>query len=184
MLQFESMSGTTIKVYWIVGLLFVLATYLVVTFVKYFTLKSTIQKFNSGITDVALAEKCERQKKFYKTANTVTIHDLLCCMVAAISLTNNDLNRFVDNICQIKRISEDTERRLRLLFLAYLTNQKYIDLSSAYQKQSPGEKGNDDLILKMYAEYKPTSEQADAKINELKALLNRDDLLKILHSFE
>lgn len=184
MFQFKSLPGTTIKVYWVVGLLFVLATYLIVSFVKYFMLKSVIQKFNNGITDATLAEKCERQKKFYKTANTITIHDLLCCMIAAISLTNNDFNKFVNNICQIKRISEDTERRLRLLFLAYLTNQKYIDLSSAYQKQSPSEKGNVDLILKMYAEYKPTSEQADTKINELKALLKRDDLLEILRSFE
>lgn len=184
MFQFKSILGTTIKVYWVVGLLFVLATYLIVIFVKYFMLKSAIQKFNKGITDASLAEKCEKQKKFYRSANTVAIYDLLCCMVAAISLTNNEQNKFVDNIQQIKKISGDTEHRLRLLFLAYLTNQKYIDLSFAYQKQSPNEKGNIDLILKMYAEYKPMTEQSNRKINELKTLLKRDDLLKILHSFD
>ena len=183
MIQFE-LHGTTIKVYWIVALTFIVLTYLIVNLSKRATLKSIVKSFNRGITDISLLEKCEKQKKFYRFSNTTFVYDTLCCIVAAIALENKDQRKFIENIHQIKVISGDIEHRLKILFLSYLTEQKYIDLSAAYQKRSPDKKGDANLILAMYDELISSTKNANEKIQSLSDLMERSDLREILFSFK
>ena len=173
MLSFE-VAGTTVKIYWAVALVLIVLVYVAVSLIKWVKLKSLIHRFEVGDSDAELMKAIEAQKKFYRAGNrnTVVVHDLLCCITAALALVHGDEITFVSNLHQIKAVTGDTEHRVRLLMAAYLTGCEYLELSKEYARRSPEGRGNQDVLLAMYREYATKgNERADA----LRVMLARNE---------
>ena len=102
-------------------------------------LDNVSKRFNEGAIDDKTVKLCTRFRRRFIFPKSVELHDLFCCRLCSLHMERNEEDLFFDNINDIKKITVQTEWRLHLVLVAYLTKQRYLDWVEKYRATRVGE---------------------------------------------
>lgn len=136
---------------------------------KYKQVKELAQKFNGGATDDETVELCRKVKHRSRRPKSVEMHDLCCCMLCAMHLERKEEALFFENLNSVKALTGKITQRVNLLLVAYLTEQRYLDLSIAYKEEKQEDQTVQEWIFQQELSYEAQRlETAKASITKPK----------------
>ena len=142
---------------------------------KYKQVKELAQKFNTGATDDETVALCQKVKNRNRQPKSAEMHDLCCCMLSAMHMERGEEALFFENMNAIKALTGKITWRVNLLLAAYLTEQRYLDMSIAYKE----EKKEDQTVQEWLFE-QDMSYEAE-RLETLKANITKPKILDILN---
>lgn len=142
---------------------------------KYKQVKELAQKFNEGATDDETVELCRKVKYRNRQPKSAEMHDLCCCMLCAMHLERGEEDLFFENLNSVKALTGKITWRVNLLLVAYLTEQRYRDLSIAYKEEKQEDQTVQDWIFGQDLSYEAE------RLEALKANITKPKILDILN---
>lgn len=183
MFEFTTSNGATVQVYWVDSLLSILAIVVIVYIVQIQRLKKADKQFMGGIESEELYKKFIGLRRYFAKTKSVALHDRLSSYIAAIAIGISDTEGYFKNINVISDVSEENERRLYLLFVAFFTRAKYMDLHNSYRAQTSSVSVDKNAMLVVFKEYGLSAVSVNDRIVEIRGLITNQNVKAVFEDF-
>ena len=114
--------------------------------VLYVQAKRITKRFLSGRSDQQTIRQCEKLKKRFSTHQNTAPYDMLCIMLSAMYMENENIALFFENVNAIKNVTDHLSQRIYILLVAYFVGESYLKIKDEFSKHAETESSIEQFV--------------------------------------